>query len=91
MPDAEKVIDGLGRCISRESGKYTCYLCPYETAGNDCEIRLSKDAIALLREQEPIMVIWKEDIPFCGECRTAMSKTQDYCHKCGRKVKWVNG
>lgn len=52
MPDREKVIKGLEVCIDREPGKYDCYKCPYETDGNDCEINLSKDALALLKEQE---------------------------------------
>ena len=52
MPDREKVIKGLEVCIDREPGKYDCYKCPYETDGNDCEINLSKDALALPKEQE---------------------------------------
>lgn len=46
----EKVIRGLEVCIDHVPGKYTCSQCPYETDGNDCEINLSKDALAILRE-----------------------------------------
>ena len=52
MSDREKVIDGLETCINRVPGEYSCAECPYEGYGNDCEIRLAKDALVLLKEQE---------------------------------------
>lgn len=52
MPDREKVIKGLEVCIDRKPGKYTCNECPYEIDGNNCEVNMSKDALALLKEQE---------------------------------------
>lgn len=93
MTDREKVIKWL-ECMSGHAK--TCEEgCPnfiqvapdigYGAVGYCDKANMAKNAITLLREQEPI---WKEGIPFCGECRTAMSKTQDYCHKCGRKVDW---
>ena len=50
--DREKVIKGLMVCVDRIPGKYSCNECPYEIDGNDCEINMTKDAIALLKEQE---------------------------------------
>ena len=51
MAELEKVIKALRVCIDRVPGKYTCDECPYETHGNNCEIDLSEDALALLKEQ----------------------------------------
>ena len=92
MPDLDKML----KALKHHKETIVCNGCPYaeddDTAEGNCPIY--DDAIVLLRdllreqEQEPIS---KEGIPFCGECRTAMSKTQDYCHKCGKKVKWING
>ena len=51
MADIDKVIKGLEVCVDRVPGKYTCNKCPYETHGNDCEIDLTRDAIAMLKER----------------------------------------
>lgn len=59
MPDMEKCIKGLEICVDRVPGKYGCYDCPYEIDGNNCEINLAKDAIALLKEQEETIQITK--------------------------------
>ena len=83
MADREKVISGLTACTDGTPAE-DCRKCPYQ--GKEyCTDAVMMDALVLLREQEPI---WTEGVPFCGECKTAMSKTQDYCHKCGKKVKW---
>ena len=55
MTEREKVVKGLEVCIEREPGKYTCHECPYETDGNDCEINLTKDALAMLKEQKALL------------------------------------
>ena len=55
MTDREKVIKGLRICIDKVPGEYTCDKCPYETHGNECEIDLSEDALALLKEQPEII------------------------------------
>ena len=52
MADRVKVIKGLEICANRVPGKYDCNECPYEKDGNYCEINLTNDAIALLKEQE---------------------------------------
>lgn len=52
MADIDKVIKGLEICVDRVPGTYRCNECPYEADGNDCEINLTKDAIALLKEQQ---------------------------------------
>ena len=55
MADLEKVIKGLETCVNRIPGKYDCNECPYETDGNCCEINLTNDAIALLKEQQKLI------------------------------------
>lgn len=62
MIDRKKVIKGLEVCVDRIPGKYTCDQCPYEIDGNDCEINASKDAIALLKEQEQTINELKEKL-----------------------------
>ena len=68
--DREKVIKGLEICANRVPGKYDCNECPYETDGNYCEINLTNDALALLKEQEKeikalrLLVEWATDCDF---------------------------
>lgn len=55
MPDREKVIKGLEWCMNE---KHDCYRekgCPYENEGEDigCKYALHRDALALLKAQEP--------------------------------------
>ena len=69
----EKVIKGLEICNNRIPGKYNCNECPYEIDGNYCEINLTKDALALLKEQEAISV----DV--CGHISTVK---YGCCPKC---------
>lgn len=56
MPDREKVIKGLEWCMNE---KHDCYRekgCPYENEGEDigCKYALHRDALTLLKAQEPI-------------------------------------
>ena len=57
MADRVKVIKGLEICANRVPGKYDRNKCPYEIDGNYCEINLTNDAIALLKEQQ--QQIWE--------------------------------
>ena len=41
-----------------------------------------------LKEQEPVEPIYKDVMPFCGNCKHAIAKTVNYCPKCGKAVKW---
>lgn len=102
MADRVKVIKGLEICANRVPGKYDCNECPYEKDGNYCEINLTNDAIALLKEQEPIKpnyntrTNWYE----CGACHYSMTSCMHcrgelipaykvgFCAKCGKAVKW---
>ena len=91
----EKVIKGLKVCVDRVPGEYTCDKCPYETDGNDCEINLTKDALAMLREQEavePILVREGWNMNYndyvCPRCDNEVVYEQNYCSECGVRFLW---
>jgi hypothetical protein len=57
----------------------------------------TNDAIALLKEQEPVKPMKIKDFPMpiychfnyeCENCKTVMLKDQPYCAGCGKPVKW---
>lgn len=91
MIDREKVIKGIRKCLSHkpcsENG------CPYE---NECAVEhlndpLLRDALALLKEQEPVKPYfvntnyeqhWK-----CGNCDWVIGTQYNFCTKCGKPVK----
>ena len=86
MADRVKVIKGLEICANRVPGKYDCNKCPYEIDGNYCEINLTNDAIALLKEQEEIRHgEWKwSHGGECSECGYHNSNFDyKYCPMCG--------
>ena len=80
MPDREKVIADLRRFINY----------PEPLSGT------VKDALELLKEQEPVKPIIKtqelngEIIKYhgCGICKTPLPKTFRFCQMCGKKVDW---
>ena len=111
MADREKVIKGLECCTKKvciykdtENECPYCELCgEYEDAFEDCTTALAKDAIALLKAQEPVMVEERADTdtincPKCGQqfARVGRDKSiyldtdeePNYCPKCGQAVKW---
>lgn len=50
MPDREKVLKGLEICTSP-----VCRTdCPYDNERNGCSLMLMKDALELLKAQEPV-------------------------------------
>lgn len=100
MTDREKVIKSL-ECLSRLPQDRKCagcaYFIPYRIA-NDPDVGwcdstgVAKDALALLREQEPVKPIEEGKRPYrwfrCGNCEEPLYGPWNYCQKCGRKVKW---
>lgn len=94
MADREKVIDILGAC-----GTDDCDNCPLN-GDERCSgfvalpLEVLNDAIALLKEQEPKMVVQTTSTircPGCGKQITnkgAIHKEIKYCWKCGQAVKW---
>ena len=96
--EREKVIKGLECCVN-DLGE--CDFCPYDEGRGKlaCGKNLYSDALALLKaqEQKPIRDI--NGVYYCGNCDTicvgyeveftnSIIKVENYCHKCGRKVKW---
>lgn len=94
MTDAEKrekVVRGLE--ILRETRGcndvyYTdCENCVYNGVYR-CVDSILKDALALLKAQEPVEPSWRRGIPFCGKCGRQFGRGFKYCPDCGRAVKW---
>lgn len=97
MPDREKVDKGLACC--QYSSKSHCDGCPYVYDGlcgiNYCTADLTSDALAMLKEQEPVRAGKKIkagdvvlDFYQCGHCKNAIRKPWRYCPFCGKAVKW---
>lgn len=88
----EQVIKGFEVCSDLFGN---CYDCPYMANGGDpeqCDRQAFKDALALLKEQEPIPVkrIDGKHNHFikCGNCNIDLMSGMKYCPQCGRAVKW---
>lgn len=97
MIDREKVIKGLEICTSMQ---YRCADCPYYA--NCCldGQEVMENALALLKEQEPVepKEIINDFYPVgdyrrtlgwhCGKCGRTLMGDGDFCSYCGQAVKW---
>ena len=104
MDKREKVIKGLEWCMNE---KHDCYRekgCPYENEGDDigCKYALHRDAIALLKAQEPrVHARWRELKDGTEECTNCLGLCPheenyngdvifnfgcEYCPWCGAKM-----
>ena len=92
MTDYVKVIKGLECCLSD-----TCHgeECPYY--GNGCEMKILRDALELLKEQEPRRVksgkAYDLKFYFCPRCARPIEKSAAlgeprYCEACGQGLIW---
>ena len=99
MPDIEKVIKGLECCFnpnSENSCLCNCKECPYNPPDDEdwtqmCQVDLNRDALALLKDLEPVEPFEEGIMDFnCGNCGAGLYYDHDweYCPHCGRKVKW---
>lgn len=101
-PDRGKVIRGLECCTDHDHCA-DCYGCYQEGPGFGfaCRESLMRDALALLREMEPVEPFARYDAlrrEFdCGACgslvgfENAFGKRRyraKYCPECGRRVRW---
>lgn len=98
MADREKVVKGLEMCIADEY----CNGCPYEvqcdSPGQEYAESMMRDALELLKEQEPKQIINITDsiegmeVGYCPSCdRAIVNKKIDetkFCRFCGQAVKW---
>ena len=104
MADREKVIKGLEHCTSAKY-PYPCNGCAY--CGNidytdpwSCRIAVMRDALELLKEQEPVEPITSgQDDWACGNCGETVGWNElscsgqdavkhNYCPNCGKAVRW---
>lgn len=94
MSDKEKVIKGLQierECVSRDCDR-DCGKCDL-VQDRDWLLSVYDDAIALLKEREPILPSWRQGKAYCGECgkrlpRKSADREINYCSDCGQEVKW---
>lgn len=77
-------------------------LCPYGKCETGCVKTLARDALAMLKTQEPVSPVkvnrymdidengtWYVPETYdCGNCGVELHGKANYCHLCGRVVKW---
>ena len=106
MPDRKKVIKGLEYCIThyncRDNRKPDCpYLDLCEPIKDATGNTLMRDALALLKEQEPKPIAYTDNpytglpvarCPKCGkfarQFHAATDEETHFCPWCGQAVKW---
>ena len=101
MTDREKVIKGL-ECCSMPGDKRDCDLCPIGF-GEGCALKLKRDALALLKAQEPVepkvvdtsssklyhsKMFKNHYCGYCGEFLHIVNRKDLFCSHCGKAVKW---
>ena len=99
MPDREKVIKAL-ELEDKYPDSWDCTVeCPYYGKTNCvCWQQVTRDAIELLKAQEPVKPD-RAGFPdasrsngtwyyICGTCNTAIDYKDKFCRGCGRAVKW---
>ena len=99
MDKRERVIHDIERCICRAPD--ACRDCSKYSDDSTvirCMEELLKDALTLLKAQEPKFVSDiaeaiigckpKVKVGHCPSCGVLMSETDRFCRKCGQAVKW---
>lgn len=99
MADREKVLNGLEACADRTGA--LCRTCPYDFVHNEnCMGDMARDALELLKEQEPVKPVVNVDEWVCGCCGLSVEQQRmihpgaifhdffEYCPHCGKKVDW---
>lgn len=91
MVDREKVIYSIERCICHVPN--ACRDCAYDPDPyNMCVETLLKDALSLLKAQEPVEPRYidgkRNHFIMCGNCKTDLIRGMKYCSYCGKAVKW---
>lgn len=83
--DIEKDIRSLRICFFEQGKCEDCFYYDTTDFNSDCREKLIKDIIYKFEAESPN---YKNEMPFCGECNYALSRRNNYCPKCGRKVAW---
>ena len=92
MPDREKVIKGLEE-VDAYFHRMT-EVCYRGDEATFCDLKEKvADALAMLKEQEPVKPTWSQGKAYCGKCghrlpRKRADKEINYCGYCGQAVKW---
>ena len=86
MPDREKVIQGLCDAIGIIHGYVPKRYWGYGE-------QACRDALSLLKEQEPVAPVLVGRMWECGKCHAPVGIFMDdqrdqFCRTCGRSVKW---
>ena len=89
MTDREKVIKAVETC-------FDSWIDKHRNMGLDLQAveQMKRDALELLKEQEPMTVrhtVSTERCPKCGKqitSRGAIHREIKFCWKCGQAVKW---
>lgn len=91
--DRGTVIYDIERCTCHVPD--ACRDCSHYTGtiGYECMEGLMRDALDLLREQEPVEAVDNPEGPWfalCGECGHSLGFREifKYCPHCGKEVKW---
>ena len=100
----EDVLKGLECCqvsMSEEDPFTKCEECPYNDLSvyvQDCRSHLCKDALELMKEQEPMIpvflpirdryIVTKQCNYRCVNCGELICRSDLFCEHCGRPVKW---
>ena len=91
MPDREIVIKEL-EALQKAMSDNQCYSCTHEFVDvvNLFGSNIVADALALLKEQDAVAIIWKFGFPHCPVCGQMLPEGDavKYCLHCGRSVKW---
>ena len=80
MTDREKVIKGLEGVLE--------WLSEGEDRKCVAAYRAVEDALELLKEPEPVSPFCDKGLCVCGNCGNWVYKSDRYCSKCGKAVKW---
>ena len=86
MIELEKVIKAIEICYSEKHNCTECELFYVE----DCNDKLMRDVLELLKEQEPKLVKIDGDDVLCPSCGNELYTypRQKFCDECGQAVKW---
>ena len=93
MVDIKKVLFALEMC---SSGICTPNKCPYSKNDSNCDGDLMRDALSILKEQEPVKPRKKKDKEWginrwsCGNCgyNVGYPHMAYFCSKCGKPINW---
>lgn len=83
MADREKVVRAVETCFDSWIDKHR-----YKGLDLNEVVRMKRDALELLRAQEPVKPTWRQGFAFCGNCGRQFNRGFKYCPDCGKGVDW---